>query len=112
MNTFDLIGLAEFRPEKLQKTNLFSSPRMFFDLYCLEPGQDQAVHEHTGNDKIYIGLSGRVEVTIGAEQGTLGPNEAAVAPAGVAHGIRNRSSSRAVVAVVMAPHPSFRENRT
>ncbi len=107
MQIFHLIETAEFQNEKLRKKNLFSSPRMFFDIYCMEPGQEQSVHRHAGNDKIYLVLQGQAEVTLGAERRTLQPFEAAVAPAGVEHGIANRSAGRATVAVVMAPHPSF-----
>src|SRR2546422_10806720 len=107
MPIFNLIEAAEFQGDKLRKKNLFSSPRMFFDIYCLEPGQEQSAHSHADNDKIYLVLQGQAEVTLGAERRTLRPSEAAVASAGVAHGISNRSPDRAIVAVVMAPHPSF-----
>ena len=112
MQVFDMIAAAEFSADGLAKKNLFSSPRMFLDIYCLEPEQAQAVHTHTDNDKAYLVIQGRVEVTLGAERELLGPGQAAVAPAGVPHGITNHSGSRAVVAVVMAPHPSWgREKR-
>ncbi|HEY3129829.1 MAG TPA: cupin domain-containing protein [Acidobacteriota bacterium] len=107
MPIFNLIDAAEFQGDKLRKKNLFSSRRMFFDIYCLEPGQEQSLHSHTDNDKIYLVLQGQAEVTLGAERTTLHPYEAAVASAGMTHGIANRSPDRAIVAVVMAPHPSF-----
>ncbi len=107
MPIFNLIEAAEFQVDKLRKKNLFSSPHMFFDVYCMEPGQEQSVHRHAGNDKIYLVLQGQAEVTLGADRRTLRPFEAAVASAGVEHGIANRSAARAIVAVVMAPHPSF-----
>ena len=42
--------------------NLFENAQMFCDLYCLEPGQEQAVHEHAGATKFYYVLEGRVSV--------------------------------------------------
>ena len=57
--------LTRFRPEKMQKVNLFESPRMFCDIYCLEPGQEQRIHTHRGNDKIYHVLKGRGRFTRG-----------------------------------------------
>ena len=30
-----------FSTEKMQKVNLFETERMFADIYCLEPGQEQ-----------------------------------------------------------------------
>ena len=37
----------------MKKVNLFESPRFFCDLYCLRPGQEQKVHSHADNDKIF-----------------------------------------------------------
>ncbi|HEY2932606.1 MAG TPA: cupin domain-containing protein [Acidobacteriota bacterium] len=104
MQIFDLIESAEFQSVKFKKKNLFSSPRMFFDIYCLEPGQEQQVHRHAANDKIYLVLEGTVQVTLESEQQPLQKNQAAVASAGMAHGIANHSGNRAIVAVVMAPN--------
>lgn len=107
MQVHDLFKSAEFQPDKMKKKNLFSSPRMFFDIYCLEPSQQQALHRHDNNDKIYLVVDGEVEVMLGSEKQILHPNQAVVASAGIPHGILNRSASRAVVAVMMAPHPAF-----
>src|SRR2546425_13341690 len=106
MPIFNLIKAAEFQGDKLRKKNLFSSPRMFFDIYCLEPGQEQSVHSHADNDKIYLVLQGQAEVTLDTERRTLQPSEAAVASAGVAHGISNRSADRAIFAVGVGPPPT------
>lgn len=94
-----------FRAEKLSKQNLFTSPRMFVDVYCLEPGQAQQVHSHDGNDKVYYVLEGRCAVTIGDERRELGPGELAVAPSGVPHGAANDSEGRVRLLVWMAPCP-------
>lgn len=98
-------SLAVFRPEKMQKVNLFENARMFCDLYCLEPGQEQSVHEHAGNEKIYYVLDGEASVTIGPETRVVKPGEAVCAWAGEPHGIRNDSQGRVTCLVFMAPHP-------
>jgi len=49
---------VQFSSEKMQKVNLFESPRMFCDIYGLEPGQKQKIHSHEGNDKIYYVVEG------------------------------------------------------
>ncbi|MAE62976.1 MAG: cupin [Phycisphaeraceae bacterium] len=103
----DTCELAAFSPEKMKKTNLYESPRMFCDLYCLEPGQSQKVHRHEGNDKIYHVLSGRCAVTVGEETRSLDPGHTAVAPSGIDHGVVNESKERVTLLVVMAPHPSY-----
>jgi len=101
----DTRAAARTRPDKLGKTNLFTSARMFCDVYALLPGQSQAVHAHAGNDKLYHVLSGRAQVTIGGRSAELGPGELAVAAAGVPHGVSNISDTPATLLVVMAPHP-------
>ncbi len=103
----DTSAVARFSPEKMAKVNLFESPRMFCDLYCLEPGQTQKDHDHAENDKVYHVLSGACTVRIGEERRTLTEGHTAVAPAGVIHGLHNESGARATLLVVMAPHPSM-----
>ena len=103
----DTARAAAFGPDKLTKTNLFESQRMFCDVYGLLPGQSQAAHAHAGSDKVYSVLTGRCRVAIGSESRTLGPGEVAVAPAGVDHAVHNDSDAPATLLVVMAPHPKF-----
>ena len=100
-----LAAQVAFGDDKMNKVNLFETPRFFCDLYCLRPGQEQKVHSHDGNDKIYYMLEGRTEVTIGDESGPLEPGEMVLAPSLVDHGIRNVSEDQAVCLVFMAPHP-------
>ena len=103
----DPAGAADFSDEKMRKVNLYESPRLFCDVYCLQPGQSQRPHEHPENDKNYHALSGTCHVQIGETVRPLPPGQIAVAPAGVVHGLENRSDGPATVLVVMAPHPSF-----
>lgn len=94
-----------FDPQKYRKCALFETPRSALDLYCLLPGQAQKVHSHDATDKYYVVLEGRVVVTVGDEERECGPGWAALAPPGVAHGVRNASDSPAVVLVAQAPKP-------
>jgi quercetin dioxygenase-like cupin family protein len=98
---------AAFADAKLRKVNLHESPHMFCDVYGLQPGQTQKVHAHAGSDKIYHGLTGTAQVTIGDVVRAIGPGELAVAPAGVEHGVSNTSDTNCTLLVVMAPHPAF-----
>ena len=104
-----LRSLAEgfvFSPEKLQKTNLFETPRMFCDVYALLPGQAQKPHLHSESDKIYVVLEGEGRFTLGGAEHTVGAQGAILAPAGVAHGVRNDGPARLAVLVFMAPNPT------
>ncbi len=99
------IDVRRFDPTKMQKVNLFDTPRFFLDVYCLEPGQSQTPHRHEGADKVYAVLEGEVVVRVGEESGTLHAADAVLAPAGMDHGLENRSEARAAVLVFMAPRP-------
>lgn len=101
-----LVEQRRFSPEKMQKIPVFESDKMFFDQYCLLPGQAQKVHHHELEDKVYVVLEGEALFDIGGERERLGAGSAVMAPAGVAHGVRNASDEPVVVLVAMAPKPT------
>lgn len=105
MHRFALAAARQFSAEKMRRNNLAETDRMFCDLYCLEPGQEQRPHQHDGADKIYIVLEGRATATVGAEHAELAAGEGVLASAGASHGLRNATNQRAVVLVFMAPKP-------
>jgi quercetin dioxygenase-like cupin family protein len=94
-----------FSTEKMNKVNLFETDRMFCDLYCFEPGQQQRVHAHDGSDKVYYVLEGCGTFHIGGESEKLCTHSTVMAPAGVEHGVTNTSNDRLVLLVYMAPKP-------
>ncbi len=102
----DAAASAVFSDEKMQKVNLYESPHLFCDVYCLKPGQAQKPHAHAHNDKIYHALKGTCHVQIGERIEPLVPGSVAIAPAGVVHGVENRSDADATLLVVMAPNPN------
>jgi mannose-6-phosphate isomerase-like protein (cupin superfamily) len=91
--------------DKLQKLNVFETPRFFFDVYCLLTGQSQKPHRHEGADKVYAVMEGEVVVQVGEETAIVGRGQAVLAPAGVEHAVENRGSEPAAVLVFMAPRP-------
>jgi len=103
--------MAHFSSEKMQKVNLFESPRMFCDIYCLEPEQEQTVHTHDGNDKIYYVVQGAGLVTIGQESHLLQSGEIVCALSGEPHGVKNTGSEGLICLVFMAPHPSWEDKK-
>ena len=78
---------------------------MFYDLYCLRPGQAQKVHAHDGSDKVYYVVSGQGRFTVGDETAEYGPGTAVMARTGVPHGVSNAGTEDLVALVVMAPKP-------
>ena len=98
-------ALKAFNEQKMQKVNLFETARMFCDIYCFEPGQEQKTHAHAGSDKIYYVLEGKGTFQIGTESQELQEQMIVMAPSGVEHGVVNTSNEQLVVLVYMAPKP-------
>jgi len=94
-----------FSEEKMQKNALFDSPHLFYDVYCLLPGQSQKIHAHEGSDKVYFVLRGTGRFTVGDEEQDLAEGQAVIARAGDPHGVRNASEEDLVLLVTMAPRP-------
>jgi len=101
-----VVDQARFADEKMQKVGMFETDRMFFDLYCLRPGQAQKTHRHEASDKIYYVLSGRAMVRVGAEERELTAGQAVLAPSGEDHGVRNATLESLTLLVFMAPKPA------
>ena len=96
----------QFSEDKMKKNALFDSPNLFYDAYCLLPGQAQKVHAHEGSDKIYFVVRGTGNFTVGDEESALTEGHAVIARAGEPHGVRNDSGDELVLLVTMAPRPS------
>jgi quercetin dioxygenase-like cupin family protein len=99
------LDVRRFDAAKMQKVSLFDTPRLFCDVYCLEPGQSQRPHRHDAADKVYAVLEGEVLVRVGEETAAVAAGAAVLAPAGREHGVENRGPGRAALLVFMAPRP-------
>src|SRR2546425_2454809 len=86
MDAKDVFTQKAFNEQKMQKVNVFETERMFCDLYCFEPGQEQKTHTHAGADKIYYVLEGRGTFHIGGGGRELQEDSIGMAPAEVGHG--------------------------
>jgi quercetin dioxygenase-like cupin family protein len=98
-------SLATFHAQKMGKSTLVQGEFLFAGLNCFEAGQEHALHGHDGQDKLYVLLEGSGEVQIGEQRELLSAGDAAFAPAGVLHSIRNPGPERLVVMAVLAPPP-------
>ncbi len=101
----NLASLARFSPARMGKTTAAQGEFLFAGLNSFEPGQEHAPHAHAGQDKLYIVLEGAGLVTIGDQEEQLSAGDAAFAPSGVLHSIRNPGPQRLVVMAVLAPPP-------
>src|SRR5579859_8265274 len=96
---------AKFNLDKMGKTTLLRGDHLFAGLNSFEPGQEHASHAHAGQDKLYVILEGSGVVHVGGQSELLSAGDAAFAPSGVVHSIRNPGPGRLVVMAVLAPPP-------
>lgn len=96
---------GQFAAEKMKKNNLFTTDRLFCDVYCFEPGQEQTPHAHSGSDKVYCVIEGTARIRVGAEERDVGAGAIALAPAEVPHAVANPGPGRLRLLVLMAPKP-------
>lgn len=96
-----------FSPEKLVKTSLFESERMFCDVYAISPGQEQKAHAHEGSDKIYFVVEGCGLFKVDGELREIGEKNVVYVPAGREHSVKNDSGGNLTLLVLMAPHPNY-----
>ena|SRR5438552_2019173 len=107
MSSFKKVSDAiQFSSDKMKKNGIFETDKFFCDVYCFEPGQEQASHAHQGSDKVYYVLKGKGVFEVGEEKRELGEGEIVLAGSGQKHGVTNRSNERLVVLVYMAPKPA------
>lgn len=102
----DVKSRAVFGADKMGKVSLAAGTRLYAGLNAFEPGQTHSAHTHADQDKMYVVLEGRGEVTVGEETSEVGPGDLALAPAGVSHALRNPGPGRLIVFVVFSPPPS------
>ena len=98
-------SLATFRADKMGKSTLAQGSSLFAGLNSFEPGQEHPPHAHQGQDKLYFILEGSGMVQVGEETECLSAGDAAFAPSGVMHSIRNPGPQRLVVMAILAPPP-------
>ncbi len=101
----NLASLTRFSSARMGKTTVAQGEFLFAGLNSFEPGQEHAPHAHAGQDKLYIVLEGAGFVTVGDQEEQLSAGDAAFAPSGVLHSIRNPGPQRLVVMAVLAPPP-------
>lgn len=104
MKIMTLAEHQQFASDKMKKNNLFQTERLFCDIYCFEPGQEQKGHVHGHQDKVYIVLEGKGMFRVGTEQRVLEAGQGTIAAAGEEHGVKNHTTQRLKVLVFVAPN--------
>ena len=88
--------------QKFFKSTVFQGEGLLVGINCLEPGQSQAEHVHSDQDKFYYVVEGHGEFVVGEETRSAGTGMVVFAPAGVGHGVSNNGSAKLVLLVGMA----------
>ncbi|MBI1819627.1 MAG: cupin domain-containing protein [Nitrospirae bacterium] len=94
---------ASFSAEKMKKNKVFETSRLNCDLYCFEPGQEQKVHSHDDQDKIYLVIEGTGTFKVGSEEKILSKDMVILAEGGVDHGVKNNGTGPLTLFVLVAP---------
>jgi quercetin dioxygenase-like cupin family protein len=98
-------SFAKFTPDRMGKSTIVQGGFLFAGLNSFEPGQEHAPHAHEGQDKLYIILEGSGMVQVGDQTERLLAGDAAFAPSGIVHSIRNSGPERLVAMAVLGPPP-------
>ena len=107
MDVKSVMDARKFLPEKLAKTSLFESERMFCDVYGVAAGQEQKPHTHEGCDKIYYVIEGCGLFKVGGETREVGEKNVVYVASGVEHSLKNDSGANLTLLVMMSPHPNY-----
>ena len=96
---------AAYSEQKMGKSTIFQSPRLLVGLNAFEPGQEHALHAHSGQDKVYQVIEGEGVFLLEGRELAMKAGDLLVAPEGVAHGVRNTGAHRLLVLAILAPSP-------
>ena len=96
---------AAFSQRKMGKSELLRGRQVFAGLNCFLPGQTHSLHTHAGQDKLYLILEGRGNVTVGPKTDVVNAGDLVLAREGVEHALENPGPGKLVVLAVMAPPP-------
>jgi mannose-6-phosphate isomerase-like protein (cupin superfamily) len=107
MDVKSALDARRFAPDRIAKTTIFESERMFCDVYGVSPGQEQKPHVHADSDKIYYVIEGCGIFKIGDEVREVGERNVVSVPAGAEHSVKNDGAAPLTLLVFMAPHPNY-----
>lgn len=99
----DLRDYVDFAPDRANRVRVFATDVLTADLWCLEPRQATPVLQHEGVDVAYTVLGGTGWFVTDEGEVGLGPMGSLLVPAGVAHGIDNRTTDPVIVLAAGSP---------
>ena len=92
------VGTLEFR--RLMVADEFSSSIDFVDYTIIPAGSTIGLHQHTGNEELYLIVSGVAVVTVEQEERQLTRGSIGIVRSGQSHKLRNGGDSPVAMFVV------------
>ena len=103
---FNVKDAEEFNEKAFVRKRLFETSDMNFNIYCIEPGQQNPLHKHPNSDEILYFVEGTGECKVGQESYKVKPGDVVLVPKNVSHAILNMHESDNMVCVlVQSPLP-------
>jgi quercetin dioxygenase-like cupin family protein len=99
----DLRDYTSFDPERARRVRVMATDVLTVDLWCLEPRQATDALRYDEIDVCYTVLGGTAWFVTDEGELGLGPLGAMLVPAGVAHGIDNRTVDPVVILAAGSP---------
>lgn len=92
------VGTLEFR--RLMVAEEFSSAIEFVDYTLIPPGSTIGLHQHSGNEELYLIVSGVAVVTVEQEKRQLTRGSIGIVRSGQSHELKNDGESPVAMFVV------------
>lgn len=101
--------VVEFNPRFFVRRRLFKTDSMHFNIYCIEPGQSNPLHKHSGSDEICYFVQGTGDIIVGNEITSVETGTFVHIPKNVGHEIINSGTERMIVILAQSPLPCAHE---
>lgn len=105
MKTLRIDDHIEFHPKAFVRKRLFEMEELYFNMYCIQPGQKNPLHRHPNSAEVLFFVEGEGEVVVGREKKKVGAREAVYVPVNAPHEIINTGANRMIVVLVQTPLP-------
>ncbi|MEM2900778.1 MAG: cupin domain-containing protein [Thermoplasmata archaeon] len=105
MQIAEIEKTKEFKKESMVKKVLISTDKQVVSQMNFDVGTELPMHKHPNADEIFYVIEGKAEVTIGDETKEVNAGNIAYGPAGIFHGIVNKTKGRVIVIAVQSPKP-------
>ncbi len=76
MQTLKIDDHIEFHPKAFVRKRLFEMGELYFNMYCIQPGQKNPLHRHPNSAEVLFFVEGEGEVIVGREKKKITGREA------------------------------------